>query len=136
MTTIMRQQSRRHGTIHTDSRSKVATALIYLNETWNGTSDGCLRLLNSATDIDDVVVPEVIPLYGGFVMFKRADNSYHGHLPFEGERHVVQIAWVTSQEEIDRKKKRGKLSSMIKGLLGGLDKHFGAGRGRSAAHLK
>src|SRR5690606_37105149 len=34
LVTICRSLNLRHGTIHTDSRSKIATALLYLNETW------------------------------------------------------------------------------------------------------
>ena len=52
---------------------------------WNGESGRCLRLLKSADNIDDIIVPEVSPVFGNFVMFKRADNSFHGHLPFEGD---------------------------------------------------
>jgi len=136
LVTIARSLNRRHGTIHTDSKSKVATALIYLNESWDGKSGGCLRMLRSANNIDDTIVPEVPPVFGNFVMFKRADNSFHGHLPFEGERHVIQIAWIVSQAELDRKAKRGRLSSLLKGVFGSLDKLVGAGRDRSAAHLK
>jgi hypothetical protein len=93
-------------------------------------------MLRSANNIDDTIVPEVPPVFGNFVMFKRADNSFHGRLPFEGERHVIQIAWIVSQAELDRKAKRGRLSSLLKGVFGSLDKLVGAGRDRSAAHLK
>jgi hypothetical protein len=135
LVTICRSLNRRHGTIHTDSKSKVATALIYLNDSWNGTSDGCLRFLEGSDNIDRTIAPEVQPLYGGFAMFKRTDNSFHGHLPYEGERRVIQIAWITSQKEIDRKTKRGRFSRLLKSMFGGLDKKVGAKRGRNAAHL-
>lgn len=135
LVTICRSLNRRHGTIHTDSKSKVATALIYLNDSWNGTSDGCLRFLKGSDNIDDVLVPEVQPLYGSIALFKRADNSFHGHLPFEGERRVIQIAWLTSEEEKLRKTKRGRFSRFLKSIFGGLDQRVGANRGRNAAHL-
>jgi Rps23 Pro-64 3,4-dihydroxylase Tpa1-like proline 4-hydroxylase len=126
--------NKRHGTIHTDSRSKVATALLYLNESWPHTSDGCFRFLERVDSIDALVAPEVKPLYGNFVVFKRADNSFHGHLPYEGERRVIQVAWLTSEEEKLRKTQRGKLSRLFKKLFGALDTKFGAGRDRNAAH--
>jgi hypothetical protein len=135
LVTICRMLNRRHGTIHTDSKSKVATALIYLNDQWNGNSDGCLRFLAANDDIDKVLVPEIAPLYGNMVMFKRSENSFHGHLPYEGERRVIQIAWVTSQAEIDRKTRRGRFSRLMKSLFGGIDRRMGAGRDRNAAHL-
>ena len=136
LVTICRLINRRHGTIHTDSKSKVATALIYLNDTWEDTSGGgCLRFLKASDNIDAVLAPEVKPVYGNFVIFKRADNSFHGHLPFEGERRVIQIAWLTSEEEKLRKTKRGTVSRFLKSILGGFDKRIGAGRGRNAGHL-
>jgi hypothetical protein len=132
--TLCRALNKRHGTIHTDSRSKVATALLYLNTQWPDTSDGCLRFLNRADNIDDLVAPELKPLYGEFAVFKRCDNSFHGHLPYEGERRVIQVAWLTSEEEKLRKTKRGKFSRAFKKLFGVLDRKFGAGRDRNAAH--
>lgn len=134
LVTICRHLNKRHGTIHTDSKSKVATALLYLNPSWHDTSDGCLRFLAKIDDIDATVAPEVKPLYGEFVIFKRADNSFHGHLPYEGERRVIQVAWLTSEEEKLRKTQRGTATRFFKKLAGGLDRKFGAGRDRSAAH--
>ena len=132
--TLCRALNKRHGTIHTDSRSKVATALLYLNTQWPDTSDGCLRFLNRVDNIDDLIAPELKPLYGEFAVFKRCDNSFHGHLPYEGERRVIQVAWLTSEEEKLRKTKRGKFSRGFKKLFGALDRKLGAGRDRSASH--
>lgn len=134
LVTLCRALNKRHGTIHTDSRSKVVTALVYLNEHWPEISEGCLRFLNRIDDIDDLVVPELRPLYGNLVAFRRADNSFHGHLPHEGERRVIQVAWLTSEEEKLRKTRRGKLSRLFKKLFGGLDRRLGAGRDRNASH--
>ena len=134
LVTVCRLLNKRHGTIHTDSRSKVATALIYLNGQWPDTSDGCLRFLHKIDDIDSLVAPELIPLYGEFAVFKRCDNSFHGHLPYEGERRVIQVAWLTSENEKLRKTKRGKFSRAFKKLFGRLDTKLGAGRDRNASH--
>ena len=71
LVTICRHLNKRHGTIHTDSKSKIATALLYLNASWPDTSDGCLRFLAKVDDIDAAVAPEVKPLYGEFVIFRR-----------------------------------------------------------------
>ncbi|MFT3792538.1 MAG: 2OG-Fe(II) oxygenase [Rudaea sp.] len=132
--TLCRHLNKRHGTIHTDSRSKIATALLYLEPSWPDTSCGCLRFLNRIDDIDDLVAPEIKPVYGNFVVFRRAENSFHGHLPHEGERRVIQIAWLTSEDEKLRKTQRGKLSRAFKKLFGSLDRKFGAGRDKNAAH--
>ena len=134
LVTLCRHLNKRHGTIHTDSKSKVATALLYLNEQWPHRSEGCLRFLSRIDDIDATLVPELKPLYGKLAVFKRCDNSFHGHLPHEGERRVIQVAWLVSEEAKARKTQRGKFSRLFKKIVGGLDKRFGAGRDRNASH--
>ena len=134
LVTICRSLNKRHGTIHTDSRSKVATALLYLSPHWPHGSAGSLRFLQRIDSIDELAAPEVLPVYGTLVAFKRADNSFHGHLPFEGERRVIQVAWLISEEEKQRKTKRGKFTRLLKKLFGALDRKWGSGRARDAAH--
>lgn len=129
---ISARLNRRHGTIHTDGKSKIATVLLYLNDNWDFGHDGCLRFLHSKDDINDMVVGEIPPIFGTLAGFKRTDNSFHGHLPFQGERRVIQIAWLTSQENKDRKGNRGKLSRKIKAIFGSIDTRWGAGRKDSA----
>ncbi|WP_242107635.1 2OG-Fe(II) oxygenase [Luteimonas aquatica] len=124
----------RHGTIHTDSKSKIATALLYLNLDWPQASEGCLRLLHRGDDIQALAAPEIRPEYGTLVAFRRADNSWHGHLPFEGERRVVQVAWLTSAGELSRKQRRGRFSRWVKKIAGALDARWGARRGINARH--
>jgi hypothetical protein len=134
LVTLCRLLNKRHGTIHTDSKSKIATALIYLNMRWPDTSDGCLRFLRGIDDIDSILTPELIPLYGEIAVFKRCENSFHGHLPYEGERRVIQVAWLISEDEKVRKTKRGKFARVFKKLFGRLDTKLGAGRDRNASH--
>ena len=52
-----------------------------------------------------------------------------------GERRIIQVAWLTSEEEKLRKTQRGATSRLFKKIVGGLDRRFGAGRDRNAAHL-
>lgn len=134
LVTLSDSVNRRHGTLHTDSKSKVATALLYLNPDWPQTSDGCLRFLTRGDDITALAAPEIRPLYGTLVAFRRADNSWHGHLPFEGRRLVIQVAWLTSQAEADRKNRRGRVSRLVKKIAGALDRRWGAGRDVNARH--
>lgn len=134
LVTICRSLNLRHGTIHTDSRSKIATALLYLCPEWSNGSAGALRFLSRIDSIDALVTPEIPPLYGTIAAFKRADNSFHGHLPFEGERPVIQVAWLSSQAELERKTRRGDFTRWLKKLLGSLDATWGADRSRDAAH--
>ncbi|HEY7979334.1 MAG TPA: 2OG-Fe(II) oxygenase [Rhizomicrobium sp.] len=114
--TIRKISAAHEGRIHCDSESKIATALIYMNDTWDS-PEGRFRVLKNDHDFSDYVA-EASPETGAFVAFKRADHSWHGHTPFVGERRVVQIAWVRSQADIDRKKKRHGLSSFFKHLFG------------------
>ena len=113
--TIRKVSAAHEGRIHCDSESKIATLLIYLNEGWLS-PDGRFRVLKSGKSFADYVA-EVSPDMGSVVAFKRADHSWHGHTPFVGERRVVQIAWVRSQADIDRKKKRHGVSSFFKNLF-------------------
>ena len=53
---------------------------------------------------------------GNFLGFLRADNSWHGHLPYEGERKVVQITWLESEADVERKKRDNALAQALKGL--------------------
>jgi hypothetical protein len=114
--TIRKISAAHEGRIHCDSESKIATALIYMNDTWDS-PEGRFRVLTGEHSFNDYVA-EAAPETGAIVGFKRADHSWHGHTPFVGERRVVQIAWVRSQADIDRKKKRHGMSSFFKKLLG------------------
>lgn len=114
--TIRKVSAAHEGRIHCDSESKIATALIYMNDTWDS-PEGRFRVLKNDHDFGSYIA-EAAPETGAIVGFKRADHSWHGHTPFVGERRVVQIAWVRSQADIDRKKKRHGLSSFFKRLLG------------------
>lgn len=114
--TVRKVSAAHEGRIHCDSESKIATALIYMNDTWDS-PEGRFRVLKNDHDFNDYVA-EASPETGAFVAFRRADHSWHGHTPFVGERRVVQIAWVRSQADIERKKKRHGLSSFFKRMLG------------------
>ncbi|CBL47215.1 Hypothetical protein HDN1F_36320 [gamma proteobacterium HdN1] len=130
---ICQRLNKRHGTIHTDGKSKVATALLYLNDHWNTAGKGCLRFLRKIDDINATIIPEIPPIYGTLAAFKRTENSFHGHLPFEGERRVIQVAWLVSAEDKARKAQRGALSHHLKKLLGWVDRKIGQGRDDSAS---
>ncbi|GAB3373234.1 hypothetical protein GCM10027431_24540 [Lysobacter rhizosphaerae] len=122
LVTLCRSLNLRHGNIHTDSQSKIVTALVYLNAEWPHGAAGSLRFLANQADIEDQVAPQVLPVYGNVVAFRRADNSFHGHLPFEGDRFTIQIAWLADVAALARKTRRGRTSRVIKKLLGGLDR--------------
>jgi hypothetical protein len=115
MLTVRGRCGTRDGNIHTDATSKIITVLIYMNPSWEGTG-GCLRLLRSPTDIEDVLV-EVPPREGTLVAFRRSDNSFHGHKLFIGPRRVIQLNWVTSRRTQRYENLRHRASAWVKRLV-------------------
>ncbi|PVE25195.1 proline hydroxylase [Microvirga sp. KLBC 81] len=117
LTTIMKRSQPKYGAIHTDGPSKVMTMLVYMNDEWQKDDGGRLRVLYDGKNFEPYKL-EVPPMMGTMFAFLRSDNSWHGHLPFAGERRVVQIAWVKSQADVDRKKKHNKVAQFFKGIFG------------------
>jgi len=114
LVTVRGRCARHDGAIHTDSEWKIVSVLLYLNDTW-ANEGGCLRLLRSK-DLDDVAV-EVEPAWGTLLAFRRSERSFHGHRPFEGERRVLQLNWVTTQKMVDREVARHRRSALFKRFL-------------------
>lgn len=114
-TITLRGQCRaKDGRIHTDSRDKLVTVLIYLNPDWSEkTGGGCLRMLRSASDIDDYAT-EVPARMGTLVAFPCLPNAWHGHKPFEGERRSIQLNWVTDDAAAERARNRHRRSALWK----------------------
>ena len=105
---------RTDGKIHTDSKDKIVTVLLYLNEAWSHES-GKLRLLRRGDDLEDYAA-EVSPDNGTLLIFKRSDKSFHGHGPFDGVRRSIQMNWMTSENRRTFHKFRHKLSAGLKKL--------------------
>lgn len=116
MITIRKLSAAKDGRIHTDSEAKIATLLVYLNDAWQDSPAGRLRVLRNGTDFE-AMAEEISPVTGSLFAFRRADNSWHGHTSFVGERRVVQMTWLRSQADVDRKKSRGSLSHFFKKVL-------------------
>lgn len=104
------------GRIHTDSTTKVITALIYLNGAWSDPG-GRLRLLRGPDDIDDVIA-EVPPLAGTLIAFRRTANSWHGHRPHDGPRRAIMLNWMTDATTARRELRRHTVSAGVKRLFG------------------
>jgi hypothetical protein len=102
------------GQIHTDSKDKIITVLLYLNETWTQPG-GRLRILRNGRDVDDYAA-EVAPDNGTLLVFKRSDSSWHGHHPFEGPRRSLQMNWMTSEGSKGFHAIRHKISAAVKKL--------------------
>jgi len=115
MITVRGQAQAKDGRIHTDTKDKVVTGLLYLNETWDG-SGGRLRMLRGPDEIENYVA-EIPPNGGAFAAFRVSDRSFHGHKPFVGDRRYVMFNWVQSDAALARQLGRHKLSARIKKLL-------------------
>jgi hypothetical protein len=120
MVTVRGHCQKKDGRIHTDSKDKLVTCLLYLNAPQWKEEGGCLRLLRNGGNLTDMIA-EVPPNGGSFVAFKRTDNSWHGHAPFVGQRRYVMFNWVRSEVALAKNLGRHKLSAVFKrlGLIGG-----------------
>ena len=105
------------GQIHTDSKDKIITVLLYLNEHWPHRG-GRLRLLRDGKDLENYAA-EVAPDNGTLLIFKRSDRSWHGHPPFEGPRRALQMNWMTSEGSKGFHALRHKVSAAAKKLASG-----------------
>ena len=103
------------GQIHTDSKDKIITVLLYLNETWQQPG-GRLRLLKNGHDVEDYIT-EVPPDNGTLLVFKRSETSWHGHHPFEGQRRSLQMNWMTSEGAKGFHAIRHKISAAVKKVM-------------------
>ena len=105
------------GSIHTDSKDKIITVLLYLNENWQQPG-GRLRILRDGINVDNFAA-EVPPDNGTLLVFKRSDTSWHGHHPFEGPRRSLQMNWMTSDGSKGFHAIRHKLSAAVKKITAG-----------------
>ena len=115
MVITLRGQSRaKDGRIHTDSKSKMATILIYFNEQWESET-GRLRILRSENMED--FVSEVAPNVGTMIAFKVTDNCWHGYPAFEGLRQSIQINFVEDDRAANKHGKRHGWTAKLKKLF-------------------
>ena len=104
------------GQIHTDSKEKVLTGLLYLNLGWDE-AGGRLRLLRDGKNIDNYAM-EIPPVAGNLLVFRRSDRSWHGHLPSKARRMTLQFNWVTGDAYVKRELARHRVSGWFKRLSG------------------
>jgi SM-20-related protein len=115
MVTVRGRAQQKDGRIHADSKSKLITVLLYMNERWEAPG-GRLRLLRSPDRLDDCIV-EVPPVEGTLIAFKVTPNSWHGHEPVVGERRVIQLNWVRDAEVVRHEQSRHRFSAKLKRLF-------------------
>ena len=115
MITVRGRAQRKDGRIHTDIKSKFVTCLLYLNDVWDQ-GDGRLRMLRDLHDLGDYAV-EIAPNGGTFVSFLCAENSWHGHEPYVGERRYVMFNWMVSPDARQRQLGLHRFSARLKQLV-------------------
>jgi SM-20-related protein len=116
MVTARGVSAARDGQIHTDSRTKLVTVLIYMNNAWEAKT-GRLRLLRRPDDLEDMIA-EVPPDEGTLLIFRNDPNAWHGFHAFEGPRRVIQLNWVTDMGVVRREQFRHRVSAFFKRLKG------------------
>ncbi len=112
MATLRGLSRAKDGRIHTDSKDKIITLLIYLNPDWHQSEGGSLRILRS-DNIDDYA-DEVQPEAGTCVIFKVTDNCWHGYKPFIGTRRQIMFNFLVSDTALKRHKSSHRLSAFVK----------------------
>ena len=114
ITTLRGFSRSRDGQIHTDSKSKILTVLLYLNPLWDN-KIGNLRLLKENSNLDDYIT-EISSDFGNLVAFKVTENCWHGFEPFEGKRLSIQLNYIYP-DSLNSHKLRHKISSKLKRFL-------------------
>ena len=99
------------GKIHSDSKTKIITVLLYLNKNWDKGS-GLLRMLREENNIDNYIT-EIPASMGSMVAFKVTNNCWHGFIPYEGKRCSIQLNYLY-KGALSQHKIRHKLSSFFK----------------------
>lgn len=117
MLTVRGRTREKDGRIHTDSKAKQVTVLLYLNPDpgrFTG-HQGCLRLLRGPSDIEDYSV-EVPPVNGTLLVFPNGPASWHGHKQFVGPRYAIQLNYMTNDGLARSEMRRHRLSALVKRL--------------------
>lgn len=99
------------GQNHTDSKTKLITVLLYVNDGWES-PNGRLRMLN-ANDINDYAA-EFSSSIGQMIAFKVTDNCWHGYNSYEGQRQSLQINYLVEEKYTNHHVYRHKLSAFFK----------------------
>jgi SM-20-related protein len=112
MITVRGKADHTDGRIHTDSKSKLITVLLYMNEDWDS-QEGQLRLLHDQHHLDNYFA-EISPTAGTMLIFKVTPNGWHGHKTFIGTRKVIQLNYVTHEAALNKHAIRHRISAFFK----------------------
>lgn len=109
------QVRRTDGNIHTDTPSKLATVLLYFNQDGEAPDTG-LRILRGSKNLDDYV-EEIPSTLGTMVVFKVTPDCWHGHKPFVGPRHSLQLNYLSGVKTIGKHQLLHRLVGRMKRKL-------------------
>ncbi|QCE34877.1 2OG-Fe(II) oxygenase [Acetobacteraceae bacterium] len=108
------------GKMHCDSKSKAVTILLYFNpldKEWPENA-GCLQFCDSADPkhlVSETANERAVPPKGGtLIIFPNSDHSWHGHLPYEGQRRTIQLNYMHHSWKAWLETKRHTLSALWK----------------------
>ena len=114
VTTLRGYSRKKDGKIHTDSKTKILTILLYLNKNWHD-SNGNLRLLKENNNLNDYI-KEIPCSFGSLVAFKVTGNCWHGFKAYEGKRLSIQLNYIYP-EALTTHNLRHKFSSGLKSIF-------------------
>ncbi|MEO7813976.1 MAG: hypothetical protein ABIR87_00860 [Sphingomicrobium sp.] len=106
------------GNIHTDTPSKLATVLLYFDPP-DAASDTGLRILRGSRNLDDAV-EEIPSTLGSMLVFKVTPDCWHGHKPFVGQRHSLQLNYLSGVKTIGKHQLAHRLIGRAKRKLNAL----------------
>ncbi|MBS0349616.1 MAG: 2OG-Fe(II) oxygenase [Proteobacteria bacterium] len=112
MLTLRGYTTERDGKIHTDSKSKLITLLLYMNPAWE-TNEGKLRLLYNKDSLEDYAA-EISPLAGNCLIFRVTENGWHGHYPFVGKRLSLQLNYLANDTALVKHLNHHRLTAFFK----------------------
>ena len=113
VTTFRGYSRKKDGKIHSDSKTKIITVLIYLNDQWVH-KNGLLRLLKDKHNLNSYI-EEIPATMGSLVAFKVTENCWHGFQAYEGKRCSIQLNYLYGNA-LSQHNLRHKLSSFFKKL--------------------
>ncbi|MEM9243647.1 MAG: 2OG-Fe(II) oxygenase [Pseudomonadota bacterium] len=114
MITLRGVSTAKDGRIHTDSKSKFITVLLYFNRDWRSDS-GRLRVLNGKNDLEDYA-EEISPEMGNLLMFKVNGHDWHGYKPFIGCRRSIQLNFMVNSTQVNKHLVKHRISAKFKSL--------------------
>ena len=115
MLTLRGTTRERDGVIHTDSKSKLITLLLYMNPTWDS-EGGKLRLLKNKDSLEDYAA-EISPLAGSCVIFQVTRNGWHGHKPFVGKRLSLQLNYLANDHALNKHLNHHRFTAWLKRIF-------------------